>query len=150
MSAPVEVGKETRDPEDERAATLGAGGAGEHGEGEGGRPQRAEHEPAAGPGERTAAEIHGRGGYARREAVLERFGYGAETAAVPRGRGTVGATGSPILIAGGSMQIASLGLNWWLTPFFSVGMKYRYIWNTRLGEDGTSSGLNSRILLLLE
>jgi phosphate-selective porin OprO/OprP len=54
------------------------------------------------------------------------------------------------LVEGGEMDIASLGVSWWLTPFFSVGMDYRYIWNTRLGEDGTSSGLNSRILLLLE
>jgi len=48
------------------------------------------------------------------------------------------------------MDIASLGLSWWLTPFFSVGMNYRYIWNTRLGVGGTSSGLNTRVLLLLE
>jgi len=54
------------------------------------------------------------------------------------------------LVEGGEMDIASLGVSWWLTPFFSVGMDYRYIWNTRLGEEGTSSGLNSRILLLLE
>jgi hypothetical protein len=37
-----------------------------------------------------------------------------------------------------------------LTPIFSVGMDYRYIWNTRLGVEGTSSGLNTRVLLLLE
>ena len=54
------------------------------------------------------------------------------------------------LVEGGEMDIASLGISWWLTPFFSVGMDYRYIWNTRLGAEGTSSGLNSRILLLLE
>ena len=54
------------------------------------------------------------------------------------------------LVEGGEMDIASLGISWWLTPFFSVSMDYRYIWNTRLGEEGTSSGLNSRILLLLE
>jgi phosphate-selective porin OprO/OprP len=54
------------------------------------------------------------------------------------------------LIEGGEMDIASLGLSWWLTPFFSVGMNYRYIWNTRLGVEGTSSGLNTRLVLLLE
>ena len=54
------------------------------------------------------------------------------------------------LVEGGEMDIASLGVNWWLTPIFSVGMNYRYIWNTRLGVEGTSSGLNSRVLLLLE
>ena len=54
------------------------------------------------------------------------------------------------LVEGGEMDIASLGLSWWLTPFFSVGMNYRYVWNTRLGVEGTSSGLNTRVLLLLE
>ena len=54
------------------------------------------------------------------------------------------------LVVGGELDIASLGVSWWLTPFFSVGVNYRYIWNTRLGVKGTSSGLNSRVLLLLE
>ena len=54
------------------------------------------------------------------------------------------------LVEGGEMDIASLGVSWWLTPFFSVGMNYRYIWNTRLGVEGTSSGFNGRLLLLLE
>jgi phosphate-selective porin OprO/OprP len=54
------------------------------------------------------------------------------------------------LVEGGEMDIASLGLTWWLTPIFSVGMNYRYIWNTRLGVEGTSSGFNGRLLLLLE
>jgi phosphate-selective porin OprO/OprP len=53
-------------------------------------------------------------------------------------------------VEGGKMDIASLGLNWWLTPFFGVNMNYRYIWNTRSGIEDTSSGLNTRILLLLE
>ena len=54
------------------------------------------------------------------------------------------------LVEGGEMDIASLGVSWWLTPIFSVGVNYRYIWNTRLGVEGTSSGLNSRVVLLLE
>ena len=54
------------------------------------------------------------------------------------------------LVDGGEMDIASLGLTWWLTPIFSVGANYRYIWNTRLGVEGRSSGFNSRIILLLE
>ena len=53
-------------------------------------------------------------------------------------------------IEGGDMDIASLGLNWWLTPFFGVNLNYRYIWNTRNGVEDTSSGFNSRIVLLLE
>ncbi len=54
------------------------------------------------------------------------------------------------LIEGGDMNIASLGLNWWLTPFFGINLNYRYIWNTRYGVEDSSSGFNSRIVLLLE
>jgi phosphate-selective porin OprO/OprP len=53
-------------------------------------------------------------------------------------------------IEGGDMDIASLGLNWWLTPFFGVNLNYRYIWNTRYGIEDSSSGLNSRLIILLE
>ena len=54
------------------------------------------------------------------------------------------------LVAGGEMDIASLGVNWWLTPVFSVNANYRYIWNTRLGIEDTSSGFSTRLILLLE
>jgi phosphate-selective porin OprO/OprP len=54
------------------------------------------------------------------------------------------------LIEGGDMDIASLGLSWWLTPFFGINLNYRYIWNTRYGVEDTSSGFNSRVMLLLE
>jgi phosphate-selective porin OprO/OprP len=53
-------------------------------------------------------------------------------------------------IQGGEMQIATLGLNWWLTPFFSVNMGYKYIWNEKDGEKGESSGLLTRLILVLE
>jgi phosphate-selective porin OprO/OprP len=53
-------------------------------------------------------------------------------------------------VEGGDMQIGSLGLNWWLTPFFSLGVNYRYIWNNQNELDGTSSGFTTRILLLLD
>jgi phosphate-selective porin len=53
-------------------------------------------------------------------------------------------------IEGGDMDIASLGLNWWLTPFFGVNLNYRYIWNTRNGVEDSCSGFNSRVVLLLE
>jgi phosphate-selective porin OprO/OprP len=53
-------------------------------------------------------------------------------------------------VTGGEMDIASLGLNWWLTPFFGFNANYRYIWNTLDGEEGTSSGLTARLILLLE
>jgi len=53
-------------------------------------------------------------------------------------------------INGGDMQIVTLGLNWWLTPFFSVNVGYKYIWNDRDGEKGESSGLMTRLILVLE
>ena len=53
-------------------------------------------------------------------------------------------------VNGGDLQVGSLGLNWWLTPFFSLGVNYRYIWNNRDGIDGTSSGFSTRILLILD
>jgi len=54
------------------------------------------------------------------------------------------------LVEGGDMDIASVGLNWWATPFFGVNFNYRYIRNERHGLEDTSSGLNGRIILLLE
>jgi len=54
------------------------------------------------------------------------------------------------LIEGGEMDIASLGLTWWLTPFFGVNANYRYIWNELGGLEGTSSGINTRLMLMLE
>jgi len=54
------------------------------------------------------------------------------------------------LVEGGDMQIASLGLNWWLTPFFSLGVNYRYIWNTQEELESNSSGFMTRILLMLD
>ena len=53
-------------------------------------------------------------------------------------------------VDGGTMDVASLGLTWWLTPIFSVSGNYRYVWNTLGGVDGTSSGFNARLLLILE
>ena len=54
------------------------------------------------------------------------------------------------LIDGGEMDILSLGLSWWLTPVFNVNMNYRYITLDRFGVEGDSSGLNVRVLLMLE
>jgi phosphate-selective porin OprO/OprP len=53
-------------------------------------------------------------------------------------------------IDGGEMQIATLGLNWWLTPFFSVNMGYKYIWNEVGGQKAESSGMMTRLILVLE
>ena len=54
------------------------------------------------------------------------------------------------LIEGGEMDIFSLGLNWWLTPVFSFNMNYRYITFDRFGVKGHSSGIMTRVLLLME
>ena len=48
------------------------------------------------------------------------------------------------------MDIASAGLTWWLNPIFGFNANYRYIWNELGGQEGTSSGFNARLLLLLE
>ena len=53
-------------------------------------------------------------------------------------------------VRGGEMDIASLGLTWWATPFLGVSANYRYIWNELDGVEGSSSGLNTRLMLLLE
>ncbi len=54
------------------------------------------------------------------------------------------------LIDGGEMDILSLGLNWWLSPVFNFNMNYRYITLDRFGVKGNSSGIMTRILLLME
>ena len=53
-------------------------------------------------------------------------------------------------VQGGEMDIASLGLTWWLTPFFGFNANYRYIWNELDGLEGTSSGFNTRLMIMLE
>ncbi len=53
-------------------------------------------------------------------------------------------------ISGGKTDIFSLGLNWWLTPLFSVGANYRWITLDRDGLTGESDGFSTRILLMLE
>ncbi len=50
----------------------------------------------------------------------------------------------------GEMGIWSLGLNWWLSPYFNVNLNYRYITLNRFGEEGDSQGMNARIMLVLE
>ena len=54
------------------------------------------------------------------------------------------------LVDGGDMQILSLGVNWWLTPVFTVNLNYRWITLDRFGLSGDSNGFNSRIVLMLE
>ncbi len=54
------------------------------------------------------------------------------------------------LVDGGELDILSLGLTWWLNPFFHINANYRYIESEQRGLGGTSSGLMTRILILLE
>ncbi len=54
------------------------------------------------------------------------------------------------LIHGGKMDIASVGLTWWLNPIFGISLNYRYIWNTLDGIEGESSAINSRLMLILQ
>jgi phosphate-selective porin OprO/OprP len=53
-------------------------------------------------------------------------------------------------VEGGEMDILSLGLNWWLTSYFSASVNYRHIILDRYGTRGTSDGVNIRVVLLLE
>jgi phosphate-selective porin OprO/OprP len=51
---------------------------------------------------------------------------------------------------GGEMDILSLGVNWWFTRSTSLSVNYRDITLDRFGTEGDSSGLNSRIVLMLD
>ena len=53
-------------------------------------------------------------------------------------------------VDGGDMQIASLGLNWWLSPIFCISMNYRHIESEQGGISGSTDGVVTRILLMLE
>jgi phosphate-selective porin OprO/OprP len=53
-------------------------------------------------------------------------------------------------VEGGEMDIYSLGLNWWLTRWAQVGVNYRFISLDRFGTEGDSSGVNARLLLMLD
>jgi len=54
------------------------------------------------------------------------------------------------ILDGGEMDIWSLGVNWWLTRWGQFSMNYRHISLNRFGAQGDSSGLNGRILLILD
>jgi phosphate-selective porin OprO/OprP len=53
-------------------------------------------------------------------------------------------------VDGGEMDILSLGINWWFSRSAHFGVNYRHISLDRIGTQGTSSGLNARILLILD
>jgi len=54
------------------------------------------------------------------------------------------------LVDGGKMDIFSVGLNWWLSPVFNVNMNYRFIDNELGGINGESSGIMTRVMVVLE
>ena len=54
------------------------------------------------------------------------------------------------LVQGGEMDILSFGINWWLSPTFQVNANYRFITTDRDGLNGESSGLMTRVVLVLE
>jgi phosphate-selective porin OprO/OprP len=54
------------------------------------------------------------------------------------------------LVQGGEMDIWSVGVNWWLTRLLGVNLNYRYITLDRRGLRGHSSGINWRIVMVLE
>lgn len=54
------------------------------------------------------------------------------------------------LLEAGDMDIWSAGINWWLSPYFSLHLNYRYITLDKDGLEGNSQGINSRIVLVLE
>jgi phosphate-selective porin OprO/OprP len=54
------------------------------------------------------------------------------------------------VVQGGQMNIASAGVRWWLTPFFSVDLNYRYIALEDPLGTGYSNVLNTRLLISLE
>jgi phosphate-selective porin OprO/OprP len=53
------------------------------------------------------------------------------------------------LLEGGELDVYSLGVNWWLTPAFSFSVNYRYTILDRFGLEGKSSGIATRLTLLL-
>ena len=50
----------------------------------------------------------------------------------------------------GDMDVWSLGLNWWLTPYMNVNVNYRYATLDRFGMEGSSQGFDTRLMLILE
>jgi phosphate-selective porin OprO/OprP len=54
------------------------------------------------------------------------------------------------MLDGREMDIWSLGANWWFTRSAHLGLNYRYISLDREGLQGDSSGINARILLMLD
>lgn len=56
----------------------------------------------------------------------------------------------PTGLDAGEMDVWSLALNWWLTPYMSFNVNYRYIDLDRFGVEGSSQGFFTRMVLVLE
>lgn len=54
------------------------------------------------------------------------------------------------LVAGGEMNIISLGLNWILKPTFMINLNYRHVALDSLGGTGDSSGVMGRVVLMMD
>ena len=54
------------------------------------------------------------------------------------------------MVDGGEMKIASAGVNWWLTPSFQLSVNFRHVLLDKDGITGESSGVNTRLVLMLE
>jgi len=52
-------------------------------------------------------------------------------------------------LEGGKLDIASLGINWWLTSAVSFTVNYRYTILDQFGVEGKSSGVAARLTLML-
>ena len=50
-------------------------------------------------------------------------------------------------IDGGEMQIATIGVSWWLSTKFSLSLNYESIWHNRGGNSGRADVLVTRVLL---
>jgi hypothetical protein len=48
------------------------------------------------------------------------------------------------------MRTISVGANWWLSANAQFGANYRYILLDRFDTNGNSSGLNFRLMLILD
>jgi phosphate-selective porin OprO/OprP len=53
-------------------------------------------------------------------------------------------------VEGGKLNIISLGVNWWLSRTFLVSVNYRHIDHGQFDITGHASGLNARVLLVLD
>jgi phosphate-selective porin OprO/OprP len=54
------------------------------------------------------------------------------------------------MVDGGEMDVLSLGVNWWPSPFWTVSVNLRDIHLDRLGLEGKSRGVTVRVALSLE